>query len=157
MNNRIDRSIQLRAQEIANTSSEPITTVAAVKQALRERFGDDIDALYDAAATSAVGALRSLKGSTHHLPPQDGLFDIPQVIVVSTEDGDLVVPKAQASTGHVRQWQREGQQHHSVQLTRFKRFGKDLQAVEDHDDEIPWSETLPVLGDRKRKELEAGE
>lgn len=168
MNNRIDRSIRLRAQEIVLNSSEPLTTVAAITQALRERFGDDIDALYEAAAASAASSLRGLKRSTWILPEEDGpedgpedgqiaLFDIPQVIVVSTEEGDLVVPKPQAATGHVRQWVREGTQHHSVQLSRFKRAGREMEAADDQDDSIPWDETRVALVERKRKELEAGQ
>jgi hypothetical protein len=157
VSNKIDRGVELRAQEIVMTSAEPITTEAAFKQAIRERFGTDVEALTEALASAGASRLRSLRRSTYHLADDDGqgsLFDIPQVIVVTTTDGELVVPKAHAATGHVRQWQKEGQQHHSVQASRFKRFGKDLETVADHDDEIPWGETRDVLADRKRKELE---
>jgi len=157
VSNKIDRGVQLRAQEIMLTSGEPISVIEALKQAIRERFGADIEALIEATATATAGSLRGLKRASYHLPDDDdgqgSLFDIPQVIVVSTEDGDLVVPKAQAETGHVRQWQREGRQHHSVQLSRFKRFGNDLETVADQDDEIPWGEVREVLAERKRKEL----
>lgn len=157
MSSKIDRGILLRADEITRTSGEPISVKAALGRAIRERFGTDPEALIEAFASLAAGQLRGLRRSTYDLPDDDGqgsLFDIPQLIVVTTAEGELAVPKAQAETGHVRQWQKEGQQHHSVQLTRFKRLGKDLETVADHDDAIPWDETRDVLTERKRKEME---
>lgn len=155
------RALKLRAHEIVRTSQDPIAVTAAVQQALKEQFGDDIEAVREIAAALMAGTLKDLRRTSYDLPEESGqpaLFDIPQVIVVSTPDGDLAVPKAQAETGHVRQWQREGQQHHSVQLSRFKRFGKDLEAISEHGDTAPWaSVALPALAEAKRKELEAPE
>lgn len=157
MSGKINRGIELRAQQIAMTSGEPISVQTACEQAIREQIGTDPEALIKVLAGAVAGQLRSMRRTTYHLNEEGGqgsLFDIPQVIVVTTPESELVIPKVQAETGQVRQWQKEGQQHHSVQLTRFKRFGKELEAVADQEDGIPWSETREVLTERKLKELE---
>lgn len=157
---RADRSLQLRVQEIVANSPVPINVQDAFKQALLERYGQDIDAM--AAAFAAVGAatMRGLRKRTYELPETDdqsSLFDVPAVIGISTTEGDLLIPKDQASTGHVRQWTREGLQHHSTQRMRFKRAATELEAVQDIDGEVPWHETRKMLGERKQQELESDE
>ena len=157
MSSRFDRSIQLRAQEIALESATPITDVEAVEAALRERYGSDIEALYKAAARVGASALKGLKRAGWDIPEGDGqiaLFDTPPVIVVSTPQGDLAVPKAQQTTDHARQWTKEGLQYHSAQTTRFKRATKDLEVIDDCDGSIPWPENRSTLADRKLKMLE---
>ena len=128
----------LRTQEIIANSGDGIKGRDAVKAALRERFGDNIEQLLDFAA-SVTGVLRKLAASTYNLPDQPTLaMDIPQTIVVNTDEGPLFVDRSQAELGHVRQWVADGLQHHSVQKDRFGRLAKDLKKLEAHPDEISW-------------------
>lgn len=149
-----DRSIQLRAQEIIANSPAEITTAAAVEQALRERF-PDYDQLVKVAAAATASALKGIRKQTYMLPDGDQgvLFEIPAYIAVTTPEGDLIVPKDQATLGQVRQWQREAQQHHSTQTLRFKRAGQDLKFLEDLDDDIVWSQARKMLADRQHEAL----
>jgi hypothetical protein len=150
-----DRSIQIRTQEIINKSAVPITVQDALSQALYERFGDDAAAIRAWAATVGAGAMRGLRKATYELPDnENALFEVPAVFGISTPQGDLLVPKDQANAGHVRQWTREGLQHHSTQRLRFKRAVKELEAVADLADETPWVSARQTLSDRKREELE---
>ncbi|MEV0382388.1 hypothetical protein [Nonomuraea sp. NPDC050643] len=154
----VDRSIQIRTQEIISKSPVSISLQDAVTQALREKFGDDIAAITAYAASLSAGTMKGIRKATYNLPDDDGtLFDIPIVIAVTTPtDGDLLVPRELADTGHVRQWTREGLQHHSTQRLRFKRATKDLELVADAADGAAWSNTRASLAERK-KELEAAE
>jgi hypothetical protein len=153
-----DRSIQIRTQEIITKSPVPISLQDALTQALYEKFGDDIAAVRAWAASVGAGTMKGIRKATYDLPDDEGtLFDIPTVIAVSTPmDGDLLIPKDLANTGHVRQWTREGLQHHSTQRLRFKRAMKDLEVVADIDNDTVWTEARKSLGARK-KELEAAE
>lgn len=154
----VDRSIQIRVQEIINKSPVPIGVQEALNQALYEKFGDDASAIRSWASSVGAGTMRGIRKATYDLPDNEGaLFDIPAVIAVKTPlDGDLIIPKDLASTGHVRQWTREGLQHHSTQKLRFQRAAKDLEIVADKEDGEAWSDTRTVLAERK-KELEAAE
>lgn len=134
------RSLQLRAQEIINASPIGMTVNEALTQALLERYGDDVQGLARCAAAMGASMLKGLRKRTYDLPePTDGvLFHLPSVIGISTVDGDLLVPREHAGLGQVKQWQKEGLQHHSTQVLRFKRAGRDLDALKEEPDELPW-------------------
>lgn len=154
-----DRSIQIRAQEIVNSSPTPIHTLDAVKQALRERY-HDLDAMTEAAASIMAASMKGLRKRTYELSDSDdqgSLFDVPPVIGVTTPEGDLLIPKDQANTGHVRQWTREGLQHHATQRMRFKRAVGELETLTDVTDDVPWADARRALAERKQKELETGD
>lgn len=146
MSNNDRSSLRLRAQEIINASTEGITVRQAMKQALVERYADDPDGLAEAAAALAAAGMSGLRKRTYELPDrQDALFEIPSVIAVRTEEGDLLIPRDHANLAHVRQWQREGQQHHATQLLRFKRAGADLAELEEEPDTLPWMSARTML------------
>lgn len=150
-------TVQARAQEISCNSPTPITVREACKQALRELYGNNPDALLDAAATLAAGAMSGLRQRTYQLPEQLTLTsDIPGVIGITTPDGDLIIPKSEATAAQVRQWAKEAMQHHSAQRLRFKRFAKDLEIADDEPDETRWAELRAVIEERKIKALESG-
>lgn len=134
------RSLQLRAQEIINASPNGMTVNEALKRALLERYGNDVDAMAGVAAAMGAGILKGLRKRTYDLPEQeDGvLFQVPSIIGIATVDGDLLVPREHAALGQVRQWQKEGLQHHATQVLRFKRAGRDLDELKEEPDELPW-------------------
>lgn len=136
----------LRTQEIIAQSKE-INGRDAVKAALRERYNGDFNQLLDF-AVSLTSVLKKLSKSTYELPDQPTLMDIPQTIVISTDDGPLFIGRDQAQLGHVRQWIFEGLQHHSTQKYRFGRLSKTLKRLESHSDEVQWIDV--------RHELEGG-
>lgn len=154
----IDRTLQLRVQEVINASPIPIAARDALKQVLLERY-KSIDELAEAAATIGMSSLKSLAKSTYSLPEHDqaSLFDVPGVIAIRTPQGPLFIAKAQAELEQVRQWLKEGDQHHSTQRLRFKRANKEVAAIEDLDGSTPWDEARKVLAERLEKELEGGE
>lgn len=132
-------SLQLRAQEIINASPEGMSIREALKQALLERYGHDPEALAEAAAAFGASSLSGLRKRTYELPDDQGaLFQVPNIIGIRTDDGDLLIPRQNASLGQVRQWQKEGQQHHATQLLRFKRAGTELDALKEEPAELPW-------------------
>lgn len=132
-------SLKLRAQEIIAASPGGITTQEALKKALAERYKNDPDGLLEYAAGASSNFLKDLRKRTYELPDPDlTLFNIPQVIGISTPDGDLILTRDSAVLGHVRQWGREGQQHHGTQKLRFKRFNEKLEHLKDEPDELPW-------------------
>jgi hypothetical protein len=138
----------LRTQEIIASSANEIKGKDAVKEALRERFAGNFDLLLDFAA-SVTGVLKKLSAATYNLPEHPTLaMDIPQTIVVNTEDGPLFVDRQHAELGHVRSWVFDGLQHHRTQGYRFNRMAKELALLEDRPDELAWVEV--------RQELEAG-
>jgi hypothetical protein len=150
-------TVQARAQEISCSSLTPITVRDACKQALHELYGNNADALLDAAATLAAGTMSGLRQRTYQLPEQVTLTsDIPGVIGITTPDGDLIIPRSEATAAQVRQWGREAVKHHSTQRLRFKRFNEDLDIAGDQPDEVRWTEMRPVIEERKLKILEAG-
>lgn len=154
-----DRTLQLRAQEIIANSPTQITVKEACKRALLERCGDT-EAMAEVAASVVASSLSGLRKRTYELPENDQLelaFDLPAFIAVTTPDGDLIVPRSEATTGHARQWVKEGTRHHTVQLERFRRAGRDMEIVDDADDDAGFlDDTRHVLNERKRKQLESG-
>lgn len=141
------RSLQLRAQEIINASPIGITVNEALTSALLERYGDDIQGLARCAAAMGAGILKGLRRRTYDLPEPtaDVLFQVPSVIGISTVDGDLLVPREHAVIDQVRQWQKEGLQHHSTQVLRFKRAGRDLDELKDEPGDLPWWSARAML------------
>lgn len=150
-------TVQARAQEISCNSIAPITVREACKRALFELYGDSPEALLEAAATLAASTMAGLRQRTYELPEQATLTsDIPGVIGITTPEGDLIIPRAEATVEQVRQWNREALQHHSTQRMRHKRFQKDLQIAEDEPGEVKWTEARAVIEERKLKALESG-
>ncbi len=148
-------SLQLRAQEIINASAQGMNIRQALKQALLERYGHDLDALAEAAAAFGASGMSGLRKRTYELPDdQASLFQIPNVIGIRTEDGDLLIPRQNANLGQVRQWQKEGHQHHATQLLRFKRAGKELEAVKEEPAELPWWQARHTLMQGAEEEAE---
>ena len=139
-------SLQLRAQEIINASPDGMSIREALKQALLEKYGHDPDALAEAAAAFGASAMSGLRKRTYELPDDQGaLFQIPNVIGIRTDDGDLLISRRHANLGQVRQWQKEGQQHHATQLLRFKRAGKDLEPLKEEPAETLWLQARQAL------------
>lgn len=123
-------SLQLRAQEILNAHPEGMTTRAALKQAILERYGDDANAIADALVTFAGSIMSALARATFNLPEDNGsLFQIPSVIGVPTEEGDKLVGRAYATNDQVEKWLDRGLQHHSTQRLRFKRAKSEFEQV----------------------------
>lgn len=151
----IDRTLQLRVQEVINASPIPIAARDALKKVLLERY-TSLEELAEAAATIGMSALNGIAKATYNLPETDqgSLFDVPSVIAIRTPQGPLLIPRDQATAGQVRQWAEEGLQHHSTQRLRFKRAVKDLKAISDLDVETPWADARQALAERK--ELEGG-
>lgn len=144
---RTDRaSIQLRVQEVINNSPAGITARSALLVVLAERFKDDAAGLLEYAASVSESSVKGLRKRTYELPENgDALFEIPPVIGISTPDGDLFVPRETANLGQVRQWVREGDQHHSTQSLRFKRFGAEIEPLKEEPDELPWWSARSML------------
>lgn len=150
-------TVQARAQEIIHASNAPITVREACKQALYELYNGNHDALLDAAATLAAGAMSGLRQRTYQLPEQPTLTPaIPAVICVMTPDGDLFVRREDATADQSRQWAKEMLQYHSTGRLRAKRLLKDFDLAEDVPGEVKWPEFSAVIGERKLKILEQG-
>lgn len=143
--------LAIRAQEII-LNSEGISATQALKMALLERY-DDIDKLAEFAAGSFGSLARKLRNATYELPDEPTLFDIPAVIAVITDEGELFIPRDGANAGQVREWARDGQRFHANQRLKFERIRKQLSAVEDIPDETPWIEARAAI--RQRGENEA--
>lgn len=133
-------SLQLRAQEIINANPTGISVRDAVKQALIERFGHDENALADFAATVTASSLTGLRKRTYELPDPDTqmMFEIPQVIGIRTQEGDLLVARDHADLDQVRQWLDEGCQHHATQHLRFKRGKAEVEPLKNEPGTLPW-------------------
>lgn len=157
MNDR--NSLRLRAQEILLANPTGMSTREAMKRALAERFlPDDPAGLLEFAATSSDSLLRDLRQRTYELPdPGDlALFDPPPVIGISTPEGDFIVSTEIATTGQVRQWERERRQWIATQTLLGKRFREQsLEPIADIPDATPWAESRLVLRDRRVEQLEA--
>jgi hypothetical protein len=136
------QSLILRAQEIITSNPDGMTARMAYKSALLERFKGDPEALAEHAASLAAGTLAGLRKRTYDLPDTEigALFNIPQVIGIRTEDGDLLVSRDHADTDQVQQWAREGDQYHSTQRLRFRRFREQLEPLKELEKPIPWWE-----------------
>lgn len=144
-----DTSLTMRAQEIIAHSDKAISAFQAARQALAERCMT-YDELLDYSTNGLVAGMRDLKKRLYDLPEQDTLdLDIPSAIGISTPDGDLYIGREHATLDQVRQWAAEGQQHHSTQNLRFKRFKQRLEAFNAIDGTELWVEarkqiTAPV-------------
>lgn len=133
----------LRTQEIISQSKE-ISGRDAIKAALRERYSGNFDQLLDF-AVGLTNVLKKLSKSTYELPDHPTLMDIPQTIVVNTEEGPLFVRSDEAEVGHVRQWISDGLQHHSTQKYRFSRMAKQLKTIENEPDELRWIDVRAAI------------
>lgn len=133
-------SIVLRVQEIINANPNGITSQEAFERALAERYKDDPTGLLQFAAAAVRSTVRGLRQRTYDLPDsgEHALFEIPETIGIKTPDGDLFIARECALLGQVRQWLREGDQHHSAQKLRFKRALKELQVLQGEPDDLPW-------------------
>jgi hypothetical protein len=147
------KDLQIRAQEIINSSPTPITSVEAIKQAIRERYGD-YEMLLNWSAMLAAGSLKVLRRATAALPDdaQGRLFDIPTYIWVSTPQGDLYVPKELATSDQVLQWAKETLRDLTVQRTRFERLVKRLEDLA-LEEPIPWPEVRTMLEEQRQQAL----
>jgi len=123
------KSLAVRALQIAGASSGGIYTVEALAQACRERFGDDPKLLAEALAGMMKGAAKGMKRSSQTLPAQATLFDIAETIVFSTPLGDRAVSGDDATTEESQAWGKEAQQWHSQQANYFERWNANLLAA----------------------------
>lgn len=59
---------------------------------------------------------------TYHLdePGPDGNLGIPEIIGISTPDGDVFVRREDATLAQVRQWVAEGEAHHARALAAIQ-------------------------------------
>lgn len=114
-----DRSLIARAEEIALGTGEKITTERALAEAIAERFDNNPKLMAEFAAGMMRGALKEIRKNSYQLSEQPTLFDVPQSIVISTPEGDLLIKKESATAGQVEQWLREGSQWHNQQGKRF--------------------------------------
>lgn len=148
-------SLRLRAQEILHNAPDGMTTREALKRALTERFAHDPQGLLEFAVSSSDSLLKGLRQRTYELP-ELVLFDPPPVLGITTPDGDFIVSTEVATTGQVRQWDRERGQWLATQVLRGQRFREQsLDPIADIDDETPWSKARLVLRDRRTEQLEA--
>jgi hypothetical protein len=140
-------SLQLRAQEIIIANPEGMTVKEALKRAILERYPNDPERIAEAFASAAQSAMSGLRKRTYELPDDNGvaLFEVPEVIGVRTEDGDLLVTRQVASLGQIRSWQKDGHQHHAAQALRFKRAGNQLDPLKDESDRLPWVNARQML------------
>jgi hypothetical protein len=140
-------SLQLRAQEIIIANPDGMTVREALKRAILERYPNDPERIAEAFAAVAQSAMSGLRKKTYELPDDRDLtlFEVPEVIGVRTEDGDLLVTRQAASLGQVKSWQKDGHQYHSTQTLRFKRAGQRLDSLKDEDDELPWINARHML------------
>jgi hypothetical protein len=148
------QSLVLRAQEIINKTEGPITAREAMKQALIERYANDINALADMAAGLVPGMTKRLRQATYELPEPNGLFDIPGVISIMTTDGACFIHREEATVGQTRQYLREATSFHATQTLRFERANEELKLLADVDDEVLWTEARRQLGACTRREIE---
>lgn len=140
-----DTSLTMRAQEIIAQSETTISIFQAARQALAERCLS-YDELLDYSTSGLVVGMRDLKKRLYDLPEQDTLdFDIPSAIGISTPEGDMFIGREYATLDQVRQWADEGQQHHSTQNLRFKRFKERLRAYGAIDGNELWTEARKQL------------
>ncbi len=156
MSNSLDQTLKLRAQEIIEKASGPILVADALEQAIVERKLSQAELVKMLAALGA-NLMKGLRVESYQLPERTGhqlsLFDVPAVIGITTPQGDLLVSKDVANLGEVRQWIREGERHHSVQLLRFNRAEQDIVAIEDLEDKTGWSDARKALDQRSRAGL----
>lgn len=136
----MDKSLILRANEIASSSPDRISGHDALLKAVQDRYGDDAAALRLALAEQLTKGMKELARSTHVLPEQDGLFDAPSVIAINTEEGPLFVPREMASVTEVRQWAVEGLRMHTVQRKRFERAVQEVDDIARASDKDLWVE-----------------
>ena len=135
-----DTSLTMRAQEIIAQSETTISAFQAARQALAERCLT-YDELLDYSTNGLVTAMRDLRKRLYDLPEQDTLdLDIPSAIGITSPDGDLFIGRDHATLDQVRQWADEGQQHHSTQNLRFKRFKERLRAFGAIDGSELWTD-----------------
>lgn len=125
----MDRHIIARATEIATNEGQPIAETAALRRALDERCGGDYALALDLLVTEGRSKMKDARQRTYTLPEQPTLFDLPQVIAVTTPLGDLFLPADMATAGQVEQWAREAQQHHGSQHKRFKAMAQQLKGM----------------------------
>lgn len=140
-----DSSIAARAQQIADQSSEKMYWAEAVKQAIREKCGDDPVALLELAAGAYQKIAKTIMDTQYDLPTDDPtLFDLREHIMVSTERGPLIIHREDALPPEVESWLKAGKRKHKSQLRRFERMLEKFEAVE-MDPARPYMEQLREL------------
>jgi hypothetical protein len=122
------KSLAVRAMQIATTADGNTYTAEALAQALIERFDNDPKLIAEALAGMMKSAAKSIKGGTSQLPAQATLFDVPELIAISTPIGDLLIHGEDATTGQSRQWGAECEQWHKQQAKRFTKWNGRLDA-----------------------------
>ena len=135
----MDRSLVARTQQIIVDATGQVTSRDALRQAVVERYGSDVDALIDAFVAASMSGLRELRKRTYELDEGPTLFNLPSVIGVTTADGDLFVHLNDATAGQVQQWAAEGEQYHGSQRSRFKAIRKqvaELDSAENYQSQV---------------------
>jgi hypothetical protein len=124
----VDNTLLVRVREIIGNSPEPITDRAALKKALLERYRT-VEEMAQAVIGMSDSLLRLLRSSTYVLPEQPGLFDIPSLISIKTEEGVLFIGGDDATLDQVEQYIDDGHRFHSAQSLRFKRGKEDCKRL----------------------------
>jgi len=137
----IDKHLKARAKQLAQMSAAPMTEDEALGQAIRERFGNDPEALIGVAVRAASGWANEIRKNGFNadtsgdeneqatLPLGDCFERLPHVLGIRTEEGTLLFTKNSGTDAMVRQYQKEGLRHHKSGVRFFTEFGKQLQCV----------------------------
>ena len=115
----MERHIIARATQLVATTTNALQESAALRQAIDEYCSGDYNRAIDLLTNESRSKLKDARKATYNLPEQATLFDVPQVIAITTPLGDLFLSADQASGGQVEQWAREGRSHHRSQEKRF--------------------------------------
>lgn len=141
-----DRHIAARAMQIAQQSNGSVYWADACKQAIRERCGDNVEMILDLAVQSFGRMAKEYKKSQYNLPEQATLFDVPELLMLATPLGELMVHREEATAGQVQEWVDAGERHHGSQHKAFKAKRKQLREL-DLDPSRNYLEQLKELRD----------
>lgn len=120
----MDKSIIARAQELVAHSNAQMTLEQAIAESIFERFDGDGKRIAYYMAGQVKNWTKAIRKASYDVPEHPTLFDVPQVIIVTSPDGDVAWPIDIAPAKVVGQWWTEGEQYHGGQHRRF-RLGKE--------------------------------
>jgi len=119
----IERTLIARAQELAADGPDHrVQATVALTAAILERYGDDPKRIAEEWATREAGSLKKARENSYKQPDNPTLFDVPSVIVITSDAGDVFIKRDQATVAEVRQWAREGLKWHTGQTKSFTRL-----------------------------------
>lgn len=126
----IERSLIARAQELAAEGpDERVQATVALTAAIMERYGDDPKRIAEEWALKEAGGLRQARVNSYKTPDNPTLFDVPSVIVITSDAGDLFIKKEHANVAEVLQYASEGLKWHTGQTKNFARLKERIEAA----------------------------